>query len=394
MQRVTRLSITPGSIARAAVLVAAWLVVVTVLARARGPLVLFFFGFALAAITYPLVQRLGRRMPTWIAIVLVSVIAALLAAVVGVNIYDEVNRQAQDLSTAVDQAVTSLEDTPRYSEMVDRLDLRDRADEFSRTLVEDVSFSGSRLTEMAPSLASGAGDVFIIWLFAVMLLAAGPQFVRSFVALFPSPVTRRRVDHVIRAAHLRSARFLGFMFLRAIAFFLLTLALASALDLRVPTILATVVAVMSFVPRFGVVIGALPVALVAALRSPDLVVPVLVIAVGVQALDAVFLQPRIESHSVPVGALALLVATILGWALEGTWGIMLGYAVAAFVVAAVDQGLAIRDGEVPDPGLVPDVGPPPEAGSGGPARPVPGSARVGGGAQPGQVGAEAPPAVP
>jgi predicted PurR-regulated permease PerM len=372
---IPRLSVTSGSIARAVLLIAGWLVVMTVFARARGPLVLFVFGAVTAAVFYPAVGWLGKRMPTWVAIVLVSLLAAAVAGAVGARIYDEVNRQARDLANAVDEAVTTLEQSPRYGETVDRLDLRERADEFTSTVLDDVSFDGSRLTEIAPSLASGAGDVFVIWLFAVMLLAAGPQFVRSFVALFPSDVTKRRVQHVLRVAHHRSARFVGFMALRAFVYFLLTLLVGEVLDLRVPTILAVTMAVVSFVPRFGLMIGAMPFAVVAALRSPDLVLPVMLLAIVIQAVDAVYVQIPLERRSVPVGSLALLVFAIIGWSLEGTWGLILGVAGSAFVAAAIDESLAIRDGEVADPGPL-DLGflPPltPPTSSGGAPRAEPG----------------------
>lgn len=387
-QPVPRLSVTSGSIARAVLLVAGWMVVMTVLARARGSLVLFVLGLMTAAIFYPVVGWLGRRMPTWIAIVLVSLLAAAATGVVGVRIYDEVNRQARDLAQAVDEAVTNLEQSPRYGGTVERLDLRERADEFTSAILDDVSINGSRLTELAPSLASGAGDAFIIWLFAVMLLAAGPQFVRSFVALFPSDITQRRVDHVIRVAHRRSAGFLGFMALRAFAYFLATLVVAELLGLRVPTMLAATVAVVSFIPRFGLIIGALPFAIVAALRSPDLVVPVLLVAVGVQAVDAVYVQRPLEARTVPVGSLALLVFAIVGWSLEGTWGMVLGVALAAFVAAAVDESLAIRDGLVADPGpidlgVLPPLTPPAASSSPRPA-----------GAEPGEPGLQPVPPLP
>lgn len=353
--RVPRLSVTPGSIVRAVLLVAGWLVVLTVLARARGPIVLFVLGFVVAAVVYPLVVRLRRRVPVWVAVVVVSALVALVVGVVGVRIYDEVNQQVDTFANSIDDAVTRLEQSPRYGDTVDRLDLRARADQFTSGLREDVTISGSRLTELAPTLATGAGDVFVIWLFAVMLLASGPQFVRSFVALFPSPVTRRRVGHVVRVAHARSARYLGFMLVRASAWFLVVFGVATALDFRVPTSLALIVALLSLIPRFGVVVGALPVATVAALRSPDLVLPVLIVALGLQALDAVFVQPRIDRRSVAVGSLTMLVFVILGWAVEGTRGALIGAAAAVFLVAAIDESLAIRDGAVADPGAIDDA---------------------------------------
>ncbi len=369
-QPIPRLSVTSGSIARAVLLVAGWMVVMTVLARARGSLVLFVLGLMTAAIFYPVVGWLGRRMPTWIAIVLVSLLAAAATGVVGVRIYDEVNRQARDLAQAVDEAVTNLEESPRYGGTVERLDLRERADEFTSAILDDVSINGSRLTELAPSLASGAGDAFIIWLFAVMMLAAGPPFVHAFVRLFPSPVTQARVRMVIAIAHRRTTRYIGLMLVRAGVLFGLTFTAAALLDLRVPTVLGLTVAFLSLFPCVGLLVGGVLFALAGALRWPELVGPIIVLSIVLQAVDVVFVQRRIEARSVAVRSFLLVVAALIGWEVEGIRGILIAAVGVIFAVAAAEEGMAIRDGDQVDPGLaVAPVLAPPSAPPG--AQPLP-----------------------
>ncbi|HEY6532908.1 MAG TPA: AI-2E family transporter [Acidimicrobiales bacterium] len=345
-----RLRITPGSIARATLLVAGWMVVVAVLTRARGSLVLFALGMTGAALALPLVAFLGRWIPRWVAVVAVSLLAAAVVGLVGYRAVDEVDRQTDKLADAIDESVERIEASPRYADLAERLDLKDRADQVTTTLREDVSLNADRLGELAPELASEAGDVFIVWLFSVMLLAGGPPMVDAFVRLFPSPVTQARMHRVIVLAHRRMARYVGLMMVRAVAVFLLTYGLGLLLDLRVPTVLALAVAFLSLFPCVGLLVGGILFAVSTALRSPDLVIPLILAAVLLQACDVVFVQRRIEAWSVAVRSFLLVVATMLGWSLEGVRGVIIATVAVIFVMAAIEEGLAIRDGTKPDPG--------------------------------------------
>jgi predicted PurR-regulated permease PerM len=53
---------------------------------------------------------------------------------------------------------------------------------------------------------------------------------------------------------------------------------------------------------------------------------------------------------VAVRSFVLVVATMLGWSLEGVRGVLIATVAVIFVMAAVEEGLAIRDGSKPDPG--------------------------------------------
>jgi predicted PurR-regulated permease PerM len=355
---------------RAVVLVAAWMVLLAIVARARGSLVLFGMGAVGAALTLPLVGFLSRWVPRWIAILAVSLVAAGAVGLLGYRAVDEVDRQTDRVADAIDESVARIEDTPRYSDLADRLELKERADELTANLREDVSLDASRLSELAPRLASGASDVFIIWLFAVMMLAAGPPFVHAFVRLFPSPVTQARVRMVIAIAHRRTTRYIGLMLVRAGVLFGLTFTAAALLDLRVPTVLGLTVAFLSLFPCVGLLVGGVLFALAGALRWPELVGPIIVLSIVLQAVDVVFVQRRIEARSVAVRSFLLVVAALIGWEVEGIRGILIAAVGVIFAVAAAEEGMAIRDGDQVDPGLaVAPVLAPPSAPPG--AQPLP-----------------------
>jgi predicted PurR-regulated permease PerM len=324
-----------------------------------------------AALALPLVAFLGRWVPRWIAVVAVSLLAAVVVGLVGYRAVDEVDRQTDKLADAIDDSVDRIVASGRYADLADRLDLKDRADQVTTTLREDVSLNADRLGELAPELASGAGDVFIVWLFSVMLLAGGPPMVDAFARLFPSPATRARVKQVIVFSHRRTARYVGLMVAKAAIVFLVTYVLGLLLDLRVPTVLALTVGFLSLFPCVGLLVGGVLFAVSTALRSPDLVVPLIVAAVLLQACDAVFVQRRIESWSVTVRSFVLIVAAMLGWSLEGVRGVLIATTGVVFVMAAIEEGLGIRDGKRPDPAAGSGLG---RVGLGGLPPPAPATA--------------------
>src|SRR5690606_17626539 len=113
----TRLSLTSGSIVRAVALVAGWLILLAVVARARGSLVLFGLGVVGAALTLPLVGYLSRWVPRWVAVLAVSLVAAGAVGLLGYRAVDEVDRQTDRVADAIDESVARIQATPRYSDL-------------------------------------------------------------------------------------------------------------------------------------------------------------------------------------------------------------------------------------------------------------------------------------
>ena len=80
-----RLRLSPTSILRAVLIVGVWALVSAIVLRATHPLVNFLEAAVIAALSRPVVVRMGRRMPEWLAVVLLTVgilVAVLLTAAV------------------------------------------------------------------------------------------------------------------------------------------------------------------------------------------------------------------------------------------------------------------------------------------------------------------------
>jgi predicted PurR-regulated permease PerM len=148
-----------------------------------------------------------------------------------------------------------------------------------------------------------------------------------------------------------------------------TYLLADALSIDMPALLAVAAALMAFLPYVGIVLGAVPVALLAVVRSPTESLVILGAAAAVQVVDALVVQPRIHRASFGFGLFPTLVVVALGVSLYGVIGLFVGLSIGALAMA-VGQTLGTPDAAADGP----------DGGEGGPgAAPAPapaGSAAV------------------
>jgi predicted PurR-regulated permease PerM len=123
---------------------------------------------------------------------------------------------------------------------------------------------------------------------------------------------------------------------------------------------------MSVVPKLGLVLGGLPLVLLAGvLHGGGSLLLAVAAVLALQVADALVVVRWLEPASVPVGPAVSLAALLLGTSLYGTGGGAVALALAVFGVAVAAEHLpAVTD-------AMPPTGPGAEAPEGTPARPMP-----------------------
>jgi predicted PurR-regulated permease PerM len=113
---------------------------------------------------------------------------------------------------------------------------------------------------------------------------------------------------------------------------------AHGLDLPAPSAVGFVVGVFALFPHVGIMVGSVPLLLLAlAFESGTWALVLLVGVIAVQVLDSVLLRPRIARRGVEIGLLVPWVVGLIGYAVYGPGA-------AAFGAAYAILGLAILDG--------------------------------------------------
>lgn len=363
----TTMRITPSSLVRATLVVAASLVVALVASRATTTLWWFAQSAVFAALAYPLVQRLGRHMPKFVAVLAITGGLALGVAGLGAVAFTELRAEANRFELAVPAAVDRLERVDGIGTIMKDLNVRHQAERFAADVSERVRFQDSDLKGVASKAAGAVSASFIVWILTVMLVFTGPTMIGGVLSLFPASV-REQVHGVLQTGYARSAGYMGAMATQAVVVLIAVYSSATLLDLDMPGLLAVVAALLSFVPYVGILCGGLPVALMALLDGPRYAIAVLVAALALQLLQVVLVQRRIDRHTVDLGLFLTLAAAMIGFSFRGPGGLLTAVFLAALIAATIsDTGAmqALREaahsaiGDPSDPDLDPaaDVGP-------------------------------------
>lgn len=335
------LRISNRSIVRGMVVAGLFLVVATVAGRATGTLSWFVEAAVFAALGWPLVQRLGRHMPKFVAVlVLTAAVAGIVAGLAATGLV-EMQAESTRFRDSVPTAVRELEQVDGIGNVIKDLRLADDIEQFATDISDRLRFKGADVPGLASKVGGSASAVFVVWILTVMLVFTGPSMVDAALRLAPES-QRETMHSVLRTAYGRSVRYLGLMALRSIAVGLITFTAATSLGLDMPGLLATVAALLAFVPYVGIIGGALPLALMALINGPTEALAVLVGALVLQTLDAILVQRRIDASSVPLGMFPTLVAAMIGFSLRGPGGMLVAVAIATLLISIVNDAGAMQ----------------------------------------------------
>lgn len=341
-----RVRFTSGSIVRAVLVVMAFSVVVQVVGAAADPIVWFVEGATGAAIFYPVVVVLSRKMPHAAAVALVSVGLVVFVALVGLRLFTELKGEAEQFQSNAPQIAANIESSSTVGEAAKQFGLGDKIERLANDVAGAFNFNESSVSALSTAASIGS-SLFIVWLFGVMMLFSAPAFLTGAQGQIRSERSRDRARTVVAAAYANAWQYTATSGARSMGYGLATWVLAWSTDLQAPTLLAVWVALWSFVPAVGLLIGGMLVAIIAMFSSFATAGVLLTFFVIAQILDVQFLQRRIDRNNVHVGPALTLVAAIIGFGLYGFGGVVVFCTWTFFVLAVLDQMRPLHD-EVAD----------------------------------------------
>jgi len=331
--RLRARSIAVGALVAVAVVVAAW-----VLQRATRVLGWVVAAAVLAALLNPVVEALARRMRRGLAVAVVvlgfvGLVGALAWAGVG-----DLRSGLDRLRSTAPEAAGDLEASGSWiGDAAEEFDLRTRVEE----LLDDLParLAGGSPTEAVQAAASRGIAVLITSVLTIFLIGHGPRLVRGALRQVPE-VRRERLSVRVHHAYRRAWLYVAVQLLKAVAVAVVVLGLARALELPAPAVLGLVAGATSVVPKLGIVLGSLPVLLLAGVVEGG---GTLILAgcavIALQVADALLVARWLEPASVPVGPAVSLAAVLLGTSLYGIGGGAVALTLAVFAVAVAAEHL-------------------------------------------------------
>jgi predicted PurR-regulated permease PerM len=317
--------VTPGFTARVVVVA---LVVAAALAlwRASDIVLVAFGGVLLAVALRALADLLDRYTPLPRALALPFVVVAILVAI-GVLVWvigDTLASQFTELTQQLPRALETLREWLSRTAP-------------GRSLLGSIGQAGgiesvTKVLGVAIGTLGALANVLLLVVLGIYLAADPGAYRRGFLRLVPARM-RGDVDAALGSSARALRNWLGGQLLAMAAVGVVTGIGLTLLGVPLALSLATIAALLEFVPFIGPIVAAIPAILIAFTVEPITALYVLLFYVGVQQLEGYVLSPLVQRWAVALPpALGVLSVVVLG-VLFGVPGVL--FAVPLTIVAIV-----------------------------------------------------------
>ena len=301
-------------------------------------------GWIAAAATFagllsPIVQALDRRLPHALALALVVLTTLATAGFIGYRVVDDVNTQLHELQSALPRAARAIERSERFGETARDADLSERVSDFVNELPERLR--GGSVQQALRSAATRGVAFLATAVLTIFFLIHGPRLLDA-AARQLSREHERRARTVGSSVYSRSWRYVAGSLAMAIMAGFLAYGCAMALDLPGAAPLALWMSLFDLIPVLGVVVGALPLVLLAAATSPAWQTAIVaLVLIGWQVFETLYLQAQVERRSLHVGPFITIAVAMVGLELYGIGGSLVALVGAVVLLATADEVVGI-----------------------------------------------------
>jgi predicted PurR-regulated permease PerM len=280
-----------------------------------------------------------RRLPRWLAILIIYGTVLGLIAVVAAVAIPPLMEQSEELWRAMPDRLDKLQ------AWLVRVGILRRPVTLGEAVQQTPAGGGATVVSTVlgaiRNLVGGVFGLIALLILTFYMLVESREIFSFFVKLFPAD-HRSRVSAVIAAAATKVSAWLGGQLVLAVV-----IGLTSAIGLglmRVPYffVLALISAVGEMIPMVGPVLAAIPAILVAVTVSPGLALGVTIFFIIQQQLENHILVPKVMSRQVGLSAVTVIISLGIGAELLGIVGAILSVPTAA-IVQVVFQELMSRD---------------------------------------------------
>jgi len=345
----TRLRVTAGSIGVLVLFLGLGLIARNVISSSVRVLGWLGAAAVVAALLHPIIAGLSRFVPRGVALLIVIVVTIAAVGGLAYATIDDLRREATKLQEAAPDAAQSIERSERFGNAARQFGLTERVTELVKELPLRVT-GGSADQSITAAATRGFAYVAGIVL-TIFLLLYGPRMVDAGLRQIGDETRRTNAGRMLGRAYERWWRYVALNLARGLAVGLLGYLACRLIGLPGAFLLALALGVFALVPYVGVLVGSLPIVLLALglePSSPRFVV-LLVGFVGYQVFEGFVIQPQLDRRSIRIGPVLPLLVAMVAFELYGLGGALYGIAAAVLVATVLDE-LAPTDADAVDLG--------------------------------------------
>lgn len=316
--RETRLALSGKSIA-SIVLTVAVVGALLALTRASARVIGWMAAAAsVAALLEPMVDSLARRMRRGVAVLLTALL--VFATIGGIAFFtiNDVVREVRALQRVAPQRALALERSERFGPAARSFDLAER----TRTAVKEIPerLRGGSNAEAIRAAGTRGVAYLATTVFTVFLVLNGKKLILAGLGQIHDADLRRRLHEIVRDGGRAGVQYTTGSLAMAASVGLLVGFTAQVVQVPGAVPLGLWAGLWDLVPLIGAVVGALPLALLAAAISPTTGVVILLFFIVYEGFESAIVQRHLEERSIHIGPFLTLVAGSAGLELYGLGG--------------------------------------------------------------------------
>ena len=280
------------------------------------PLVMLFFLALLLAVTMtPFVIWFERRLPRWLAILIVTMSMLLAVVIVGVMIFPPL----------IDQFFDLIEKFPGYAQKVlasipTQSPLRRMGERMIKNpdTADAAAVVGHILTYSQLALG-GLTSAVLVFVTSIYMIIDGKRSFDWFIAFFPHTV-RPKLKMTLSEVSVVIFAYVAGQAITSLACGIFAFALLSYLDVPNALMLGFLAAVMDVLPVLGFILAVIPAIIAGLAVSNGTAIIILVAYLGYHAFENYFLVPLVYGNRLRLSSLAVLLSLLAGGLLAGILG--------------------------------------------------------------------------
>lgn len=311
-----------------------------------------FLALALETPVNALAKRLPKRsrlLSTTIAFV--SVVAILVGFVV--LVVPPIVQQSMHLFEQIPSMISSDSQQAKYvSQIIDQYHLQDQVDRAVETAKSNaagwISNISANVLSGISSLLSFVFATFLVLVLSFLMLLEGPRWLD---ALWGSYLDKQRMERHKELAGKMYAVLRGYVsgqllvsliggMCAGITVFIMSFIWPLPASLAFPTV--AIVFTLSLVPMFGATLAGIVIAIVLALNSIAAAIVFSIYFIIYQQVENNFISPQIQSRTIKLSALAVLIAVTIGTYVFGLLGGIISIPIAGSVKVLLEDWLQHR----------------------------------------------------
>lgn len=118
---------------------------------------------------------------------------------------------------------------------------------------------------------------------------------------------------------------------------LITITVFTVFKIPYAPLMGSIIGIFNLIPFFGPIIGAIPVVVVSFITSPSKALAAIIIIIVIGQLDGNFIDPKVVGNNVGVSPFWVISAVIVGGALLGPVGMILGVPLVVLVKSVIED---------------------------------------------------------